>query len=131
MIDKDHIYKYEETGTATLSCDMEMLKQSARILIDNASKYTPQGEEIIIKTGLLPDNSPYYQVQDNGIGMNPDDVAHAFDRFYRADTVRNSKTGGTGLGLSIAKWIVDAHQGYYQIISRPQLGTRITVIFPK
>jgi signal transduction histidine kinase len=131
MIDMGHTYIYEENGTAQIYCDIDMLKQSARILIDNAAKYTKEGEEIIIKTGLWKDGSPYYQVQDNGIGMEEGDVEHAFDRFYRADSVRNSSTGGTGLGLSIAKWIVDKHKGYYDIVSRKGLGTRFSVIFPQ
>jgi signal transduction histidine kinase len=131
MIDTSHVYKYEENDTVQIYCDTDMLKQSARILIDNAAKYTKEGEEIIIRTGIWKDGSPYYQIQDNGIGMASDDVAHVFDRFYRADSVRNSKTGGTGLGLSIAKWIVDKHQGYYDIVSREGLGTRFSVIFPQ
>jgi signal transduction histidine kinase len=130
MIDEKHVYRYEEDGQANLICDIDMLKQSARILIDNAAKYTVEGEEIIIKVGIWKDGSPYYQIQDNGIGMAGDDVAHVFDRFYRADSVRNSNTGGTGLGLSIAKWIVDKHSGYYDIVSREGLGTRFSVIFP-
>ena len=131
MIDENHIYHFEEWGNAQVYGDCDMLKQSARILIDNAAKYTKQGEEIIIRVGIWRDGSPFYGIQDNGIGMAPEDVAHAFDRFYRADSVRNSKTGGTGLGLSIAKWIVDRHHGYYDIISREGLGTRFSVVFPR
>lgn len=130
MIDEKHIYRFEESGTVQVYADCDMLKQSARILIDNAAKYTKQGEEILIRVGVWSDGSPFYGIQDNGIGMSQEDVAHAFDRFYRADSVRNSKTGGTGLGLSIAKWIVDKHQGYYDIVSREGLGTRFSVVFP-
>ncbi len=131
MIDENHRYRFEESGTVEVYGDSDMLKQSARILIDNAAKYTKQGEEILIRVGAWKDGSPFYGIQDNGIGMSQEDVAHAFDRFYRADSVRNSKTGGTGLGLSIAKWIVDKHQGYYDIVSREGLGTRFSVVFPK
>ena len=131
MIDENHSYRFGEAGTAQVYGDCDMLKQSARILIDNAAKYTKQGEEILIRVGVWKDGSPFYGIQDNGIGMSQEDVAHAFDRFYRADTVRNSKTGGTGLGLSIAKWIVDKHQGYYDIVSREGLGTRFSVVFPR
>lgn len=131
MIDENHRYRFEESGNVRVYGDCDMLKQSARILIDNAAKYTKTGEEIIIRAGIWKDGSPFYGIQDNGIGMSQEDVAHAFDRFYRADAVRNSKTGGTGLGLSIAKWIVDKHQGYYDIVSREGLGTRFSVIFPK
>ena len=74
---------------------------------------------------------PFYEIQDDGIGMKKQDVERAFDRFYRADEVRNSKTGGTGLGLAIAKWIVDKHNGYYEIISREGLGSRFRVVLPQ
>lgn len=131
MIDENHRYRFEEAGTVEVYGDSDMLKQSARILIDNAAKYTKQGEEILIRVGAWKDGSPFYGIQDNGIGMSQEDVAHAFDRFYRADAVRNSNTGGTGLGLSIAKWIVDKHQGYYDIVSREGLGTRFNVVFPR
>lgn len=131
MIDENHVYRFEESGTVQVYGDCDMLKQSARILIDNAAKYTKQGEEILIRVGAWKDGSPFYGIQDNGIGMSEQDVAHAFDRFYRADSVRNSKTGGTGLGLSIAKWIIDRHQGYYDIVSREGLGTRFSVVFPR
>jgi len=131
MIDEKHRYRFEETETVEVYGDSDMLKQSARILIDNAAKYTKQGEEILLRVGAWKDGSPFYGIQDNGIGMSQEDVTHAFDRFYRADSVRNSKTGGTGLGLSIAKWIVDKHQGYYDIVSREGLGTRFSVVFPR
>lgn len=54
-----------------------------------------------------------------------------FERFFRADTARVRKNGGTGLGLSIAKWIIDSHKGYFSVLSRKEIGTRITVFLPK
>lgn len=131
MIDENHVYRFEESGNVQVYGDCDMLKQSARILIDNAAKYTAQGGEILIRVGAWKDGAPFYGIQDDGIGMSGEDVAHAFDRFYRADSVRNSRTGGTGLGLSIAKWIIDRHQGYYDIVSREGLGTRFSVVFPQ
>ena len=129
MIDEKHSYIFEENGQAQMIGDSAMLKQSARILIDNAAKYTPEQETIQIRVGVQQDGAAYYGIQDNGMSEN--DVSHVFDRFYRADAVRNSQTGGTGLGLSIAKWIVERHVGYYNVISREGLGTRFTVIFPQ
>ncbi len=131
MIDENHIYSFQELGSVSVYGDCDMLKQSARILIDNAAKYTEQGQEIQISAGIWKNGLPFYAIQDNGIGMSQEDLEHVFDRFYRADAVRNSKTGGTGLGLSIAKWIVEKHQGYYEIVSREGLGTRFCVVFPK
>lgn len=128
MIDEKHHYYFTEQGVGTMIGDPAMIKQSARILVDNACKYTPEGEDITIRVGMK-EQKPFYEIEDHGIGMKQENLEHIFDRFYRADDVRNSKTGGTGLGLSIAKWIVDQHNGYYQIISFDQVGTRFTVYF--
>lgn len=130
MIDKNHLYKYIEEEKATVYGDIGLLKQTARILIDNAAKYTDEGECIILKTGISSKGEPYFSVQDNGIGMEEEDVTHMFERFFRADTARVRKNGGTGLGLSIAKWIIDNHKGYFSVISRKDIGTRITVFLP-
>ena len=62
--------------------------------------------------------------------MDSEDMCHVFERFFRADSARSRKTGGTGLGLSIAKWIVDSHKGYFEVLSRKEIGTRITVFLP-
>lgn len=63
--------------------------------------------------------------------MDAEDVPHIFERFFRADTARVRKDGGTGLGLSIAKWIIDNHKGYFSVLSRKGIGTRITVHLPQ
>ena len=130
MIDEKHIYKYIENEETTVYGDMGLLKQTARILIDNAVKYTEEGESIIIRTGVSSNGESYFSIQDNGIGMDEGDVTHMFERFFRADTARVRKNGGTGLGLSIAKWIVDNHHGYFSVLSRKDIGTRITVYLP-
>ena len=103
-----------------------MIKQAMRILVDNAAKYTSKGDEIVLSVGF-EESKPYIQVQDSGIGMAEVDVKHMFERFYRADDTR--KVQGTGLGLSIAKWIVDKHNGHFEIISRKEIGTRIRIVF--
>ena len=131
MIDKNHIYSYINSEEINIYGDMGLLKQTARILVENASKYTPDGENIIIRTGVNEKGEPYFSVQDNGIGMDEKDVPHIFERFFRADTARVRKNGGTGLGLSIAKWIIDNHKGYFSILSRKEIGTRITVFLPQ
>jgi len=53
-----------------------------------------------------------------------------FDRFYRTDESRARQTGGSGLGLSIAKWIVDRHGGFFEVVSRVGVGTRFTIVLP-
>ncbi|PIH00809.1 sensor histidine kinase [Clostridium combesii] len=131
MIDKDHIYRYIDSENINVYGDISLLKQTARILIENAAKYTDKGEDITLRTGKNNKNEPYFSIQDNGIGMDENDVLHMFERFFRADTARVRKNGGTGLGLSIAKWIIDSHKGYFSVLSRKEIGTRITVFLPK
>jgi signal transduction histidine kinase len=139
MIDEDHVYKYDEKAQDVhLNADASMIKQAMRILVDNAAKYTSKGDDIVLSVGFeaveSEDNGrketkykPYIQVQDSGIGMAEVDVKHMFERFYRADDTR--KVQGTGLGLSIAKWIVDKHNGHFEIVSRKEIGTRIRIVF--
>jgi len=107
MIDEKHIYKYYSSEEIIVQGDIGLLKQAARILIENAAKYTEENEVIMLKTGINEKGEPYFSIQDNGIGMDEKDIPHIFERFFRADTARVRKNGGTGLGLSIAKWIVD------------------------
>ena len=70
-------------------------------------------------------------VQDAGIGVAQKDVSHMFERFYRSDAARSSQTGGSGLGLSIAKWIVDQHGGYFEVVSAEGIGTRVSIHLPQ
>ena len=131
MIDQNHIYRYINSENISINGDSGLLKQTARILVENAAKYTESGGEIILKVGTNPKGEPYFYIQDNGIGIDNEDIPHIFERFFRADTARVRKNGGTGLGLSIAKWIIDSHKGYFSVLSRKEIGTRITVFLPK
>ena len=131
MIDKNHIYMYIHSENITVYGDSGLLKQTARILVENAAKYTEIGEAITLKVGKNHKGEAYFSIQDNGIGMDEEDVPHIFERFFRADTARVRKDGGTGLGLSIAKWIIDNHKGYFSVLSRKGIGTRITVFLPQ
>ena len=128
MIDGNHTYEFKSSGNIEADADEAMLKQAVRILVDNAAKYTDKGDGITLGCGYNDDGRPMLYVQDNGIGMSSEDVKHVFERFYRADNARYSKAQGSGLGLSIAKWIIDRHGGYFDVLSRKDIGTRITVV---
>jgi signal transduction histidine kinase len=131
MIDEKHVYRYKISENIIIYGDISLLKQAVRILIENAAKYTEEKEIITLSTGVNEKGEPYFSVQDNGVGMSEEDIPHIFERFFRADTARVRKNGGTGLGLSIAKWIIDGHKGYFSVLSRKNIGTRITVFLPK
>ena len=129
MIDEKHLYRFRPgPPVRQVQADPALLKQAVRILIDNSAKYTPEGSEILLRTGQTDKGNPYLEVQDSGIGMSPRDVSHMFERFYRSDEARSYQ--GTGLGLSIARWIVDRHNGRFEVLSRTELGTRIRIILP-
>lgn len=130
MIDDKHTYEFEGCDGADMIGDIAMVKQSVRIFVQNASKYSNEGDTIKLGVKVTGDTVSYI-VQDEGIGMQEEDVSHIFERFYRSDKARNGETGGSGLGLSIAKWIIDAHEGTIEVLSRPEIGTRFTVTFPK
>lgn len=128
MIDRQHEYTFDGSGPIPFTGDVSLLKQTARILVDNAAKYTPEGDRI--KLGVINSRQGVgFYVQDSGIGIAGKDLPHLFERFYRADDSRARETGGTGLGLAIAKWIVDRHGGHFEIVSYEGIGTRMAVVF--
>lgn len=129
LIDKSHKFEMDLIRPAYIDADRQLLKQAIRILVDNSIKYTPRGEKIFLRI-FNKDGHIHITVQDSGIGIDPEDLPHIFDRFYRSDESRARETGGSGLGLSIAKWIIERHGAYFEILSRMNIGTRITIIFP-
>lgn len=133
MVDTTHVFRIDNKKDSTVYAfgDYAMLKQTARILVDNAVKYTPHGNEIVVSADTDENGIPCFEVQDYGSGIPSEDLPKVFERFYRSDDARNRKTGGTGLGLSIAKWIVDKHKGYFKVMSCVGVGTKFTVCLPQ
>ena len=130
MIDESHEWRQGALGSAPVSADPALIKQVARVLVDNAVRYTPAGGSIRLSAGSEKGEA-WLEIQDGGIGIDEADVPRIFDRFFRADPARNRASGGTGLGLSIARWIVERHGGRFEVVSRPELGTRIRVYLPE
>ncbi len=108
--------------------DAERLHQLLAILIDNAIKYTLQGEvEVLIE---MQRKHARVIVRDTGIGIDANQVRQVFDRFFRTDDARARGSGGSGLGLAIAKWIVQAHRGKISVRSVLGQGTEFAVVLP-
>ena len=131
LIDKAHDWRIDVQPGVSCTGDHDALKQCARVLADNAMKYTPERGMIRLRAYNSPEGEPRIEVQDSGMGISAGDAPHIFDRFYRSDPARNRRSGGTGLGLSIAHWIADRHGGHINLISHPGIGTRMTVCLPK
>lgn len=129
MIDDEHIFEGRWEGAVPIVADPALIKQAARVLMDNAVKYSPGGGHILVTVGLR-DGKAAFAVEDEGQGIAPADLPHVFERFYRTDRSRTRQTGGTGLGLSIAQWIVERHGGAFEVVSRVDIGTRFTMLLP-
>ena len=131
MIDQTHPFAADWfSGPIPVHADMGLIKQCIRVLVDNSIKYTPAGGRITLKVGVGADGMARVSVQDEGQGIGAESLPHIFDRFYRTDQSRARQTGGTGLGLAIAKWIVDRHGGWFEVLSRQGVGTRMTMVLP-
>ena len=138
MIDTGHAYQlaYDAALASDPRCDVPvdvaLVKQALRVIVQNAAKYSNAGTTITF--GVTPDaraDSIAISVEDEGIGMNQESAAHAFERFYRADNARDAGAQGSGLGLAIAKWIVDSHGGVIGVTSVEGVGSRFTIRLPR
>jgi signal transduction histidine kinase len=109
--------------------DPDALKQLLLILADNAAKYTPAGGCVSLSL-RREQGSALVSIEDSGIGIEPEDLAHVFERFYRSGKARAWDAGGTGLGLAIAQWIAEEHGGSIAASSQPDRGSVFTVQLP-
>ena len=113
--------------------DEESLRRVTLILLDNALKYTPirdeESEGRVTVSLEQADGQAVLQVRDTGIGIDPADLSHIFERFYRADPARSRQ--GTGLGLSIARTLVEQELGgQLSAESIPGKGSTFSVWLP-
>jgi signal transduction histidine kinase len=105
----------------------DMLGEVWLNLLDNAIKFTPNHGTIDVSLAH-ESNRIVFRLKDSGHGMNTEETARVFDKFYQADT--SHKTQGTGLGLSIAQRIVELHRGKVEVISTPENGSEFIVWLP-
>ncbi len=103
------------------------LYEALRNAIENAVRYAPTSPVVVDVRG--DDANVRVTVADEGPGMEPQDVEHAFDRFYRGDS--KSTTEGSGLGLAIAQRAVERSGGTIALESRPGAGTQVTIALPR
>jgi hypothetical protein len=110
--------------------DIRRLEQVFLNLLSNAVKFTPEGGRIDVRVGTS-DRQVEVHVADTGIGIEPEFLAHVFDRFRQADSQTTRTHGGLGLGLSIARNLVDAHGGSISVDSEGRgCGSTFTVTLP-
>lgn len=107
----------------------QMLDEAVYNLCENAIKYNRPGGKVRVTVGASPEGARL-TVTDNGIGIAPDDQAHIFERFYRADKSHSKTVGGTGLGLAIVKHVCEIHGGSVRVESAPGQGSTFILTFP-
>ena len=120
----------EVTPMLSVQGSTKELEKLASILIENALKYSPEGDDISIKLTKEGKHAVFEVRNKAASPLTDEDLEHVFDRFYRADKSRNSAAGGHGIGLSMASAIVSAHSG--KIRARSGDGTEfiVTAVIP-
>ncbi len=127
---KGQTLTYEVSGRIPeIVGDRDRLNQVITNLVGNAIRYTPEDGEIEVRVYPV-EGAVRVDVQDNGIGIAPDDLGHLFERFYRADHPLVMETTGTGLGLSITKMFIEMHGGRVWVESELGQGSTFTFILP-
>jgi signal transduction histidine kinase len=120
-----------EENLAQLCLDEARMTQVFGNLISNSLRYTPEGGEIVLSAQKMG-NAIEISVRDNGCGIEPDQLPHIFERFYRADKSRYTEAGDneeSGLGLAIVKALVEAQGGSIRAESAAARGTTIIIRF--
>lgn len=113
----------------TMAADRDRLPQVLINLVNNAIKFTDQGEICI--TAEARDAEIVIEVQDTGIGIPPQDYERVFEKFAQVGTALQRNTEGTGLGLSIARSIIREHGGDITVTSAVGAGSRFRVVVPQ
>lgn len=103
--------------------DIFRLGQVILNLINNAINYSGEGSVIQYRIKDIGNNDLRIEIEDNGIGMSPENAKKVFQRFFRVDKSRSREKGGTGLGLSIVKHIIEAHKSSIKLKTKEGKGT--------
>jgi signal transduction histidine kinase len=113
-----------------LQVDPHQIKTVFENLLSNAFKYCePESNPVKISVERRA-AEVIVRIEDYGIGIPQEELAHIFEPFYRVDKSRSKDTGGYGLGLSLCKTIMEAHEGKIEVQSRLKEGTTVLLFFP-
>jgi signal transduction histidine kinase len=113
-----------------ITADLRRLTQVVLNVVSNAVKYTYAQGRVTLRAFVNPAGLLQIEVEDNGVGISPEQQQYLFRRFYRADNPLRDEVGGTGLGLSIAKSFVELHGGEMWVQSESGVGSTFSFILP-
>ncbi len=117
-------------GILKVNLDPARFSQVITNILDNALRYTPAGGHVTVETKQSESGSEIC-ITDSGSGVSPEEAAHLFDRFYRANPSRTREEGGSGLGLAIAKSIIEMHSGKISAKSEEGKGLIVVIVLPR
>jgi signal transduction histidine kinase len=118
-----------EPDLPELRADPDAIQQAILNLLTNAMKYSGDAREIDLRLGAR-NGDAVIEVADHGLGMEPDEQKHIFEKFYRAPSHESRLIAGTGLGLTLVSHIVLAHGGRVEVESAPGLGSTFSILLP-
>jgi two-component system sensor histidine kinase BaeS len=131
MQDKDIVFNVKVgNDVEQITADHDRLLQILLNLLANAGQHADKGGKINLSIQREQEHL-LFSIADNGPGIQPGDLPHIFERFYRVDDSRNRRDGGMGLGLAIAKGYVEAHNGKIWVKSTPGIGTTFYFTLPR
>jgi two-component system phosphate regulon sensor histidine kinase PhoR len=110
--------------------DANLLDMMIENLVTNASKYTPEGGDIVVSLSQTA-KSMIVGVTDSGVGIAKVDIPKIFQRFTRVENPLSTERGGTGLGLYLVAQVAKLHKGSIEVVSKPGKGSIFTVELPK
>jgi heavy metal sensor kinase len=119
----------ERADAVVVQGDPGWLQRLLLNLLDNALKFTTDHGRVAVRV-TRDGETARVEVQDSGAGLSPADASRVFERFFRADPARSSRTQGAGLGLSLVQWIAAQHHGTVTVQSRLGEGSTFTVTLP-
>lgn len=125
------IYENNLSGNVKIEADPEQLKRVIGNIIGNSVKYRNENQSRIKISLKDEDKNVLIDIEDNGRGVEEEELQRIFDKFYRTDTSRNSREGGNGIGLAIAKKIVEDHRGTIWATGVSEGGLCIHISLPK
>ncbi len=123
-------FSYEPCGEEWwFNVDYDHMRTAMMNIVSNSVKYTPDGGHVVLSTSVSG-GFANFSVKDSGIGISQEDLPHIFDRFFRVKGKATRHITGSGLGLALVKEVVEAHQGYIDVQSTPEVGTTFVLSFP-
>jgi PAS domain S-box-containing protein len=129
LIVTSHTFRFEAPGEIPVFADREKISSVISNLMSNAVKYSPKGKLIIVSC-ILKEGQVLLSVQDEGMGIRPQDLPRIFERYYRAGSEHTRHISGFGVGLYLSAEIITRHNGRIWAESEKGVGSTFFFTLP-